>query len=55
METLKRNRNLKRTLLKTLLSESEKMNTFQMNLNNIKILSFDQEKNRRFESLCESE
>lgn len=55
MQTLRRNRNLKRTLLKTLLSESEKMNMFQMNLNNIKILSFDQAKSLRFESLCESE
>ena len=55
MQTLKRNRNLKRTLLKTLLSESEKMNTFQMNSSNIKTLSYDQEKSQRFESLCESE
>ena len=55
MQTLKRNRNLKRTLLKTLLSELERMNTFQMNSSNIKTLNFDQEKSRRFESLCESE
>lgn len=55
MLILKRNRNLKKTLLKTLLSESEKMNTFQMNSSNIKTLSFDQVKNQRFESLCESE
>lgn len=55
MQTLKRNRNLKRTLLKTLLSELERMNTFQMNSSNIKTLNFDQEKSRRFESLCENE
>lgn len=55
MQIHKKNKNLRKILLKILLSEFEKMSIFQMSLSNIKTRIFDQEENQRSESHCESE